>query len=209
MKRHVEFFLICSSLLGFLVVLFFVLSGHTMWLDLRISYLIQWLICPILTNIMIIFTNFGSAFAILVLLSILFIVSFRHSKFFFYTKLLTLTLFVTTFVNVMVKELVDRPRPMIRCLISESGSSFPSGHSMVSLAFYGFLIFMSCTFLTGRKKNFLCFGLGLCIFLIGLSRIYLGVHYFTDVLGGFLLGMVILMVMILCTKKYASMEQKS
>ena len=92
-------------------------------------------------------------------------------------------------VNQAFKFLIQRPRPdeALR-LIDESGYSFPSGHSMCSMAFYGFLIYLSFRYIEDKRRSWLAtIGLGVLVLLIGFSRIYLGVHYASDVVAGFLL----------------------
>lgn len=94
--------------------------------------------------------------------------------------------------NHLVKQVFQRARPdeLLR-LIEESGFSFPSGHSFTSMAFYGFLIYLIWkSFPDAAWKIPACAGLGLLILCIGLSRIYLGVHYASDVLAGFCGGVI-------------------
>ena len=98
-------------------------------------------------------------------------------------------------LNERLKAIFHRPRPADPWLVQETGLSFPSGHSMVSMAFYGFLIYLVWRCVRNKKtRNILTAVLGALILLIGLSRIYLGVHYVTDVLGGFLIGLCYLTV---------------
>ncbi len=82
-----------------------------------------------------------------------------------------------------------RPRPDVAFYL-ENTFSFPSGHASVAVAFYGFITYFLVRNIHGwnRKVN-LFFGGSLIIFAIGLSRLYLGVHYLSDVLAGYLLGM--------------------
>ena len=91
--------------------------------------------------------------------------------------------------NTVLKKLVQRPRPAF-IMVEESSFSFPSGHSLSSMAFYGFLILLVLWLCRGKKAAALCVGLGVLILLIGLSRIYLGAHYASDVLAGFCEGLV-------------------
>ncbi len=88
-----------------------------------------------------------------------------------------------------IKFFVDRPRPVGLAAVSEDFSSFPSGHATAAAALYGFLIYL--LWLTGRPKTTKIVGtidLSILILLIGFSRLYLGVHFLTDVLAGFALG---------------------
>ncbi len=89
-------------------------------------------------------------------------------------------------LNQLIKEIVQRPRPVGFRLISETGYSFPSGHSMVAMAFYGLLVWMIWHYEEDKFVKYLCsIGFCLCIAAVGLSRVYLGVHYASDVIAGF------------------------
>lgn len=94
-------------------------------------------------------------------------------------------------LNTVLKYLVQRPRPDGFRLISESGYSFPSGHSMVAMAFFGLLIWMVWRY---HRRDVMrvvwCAAFGLVIVMVGVSRIYLGVHYASDVLAGFCVSLV-------------------
>lgn len=96
--------------------------------------------------------------------------------------------------NYLIKFVYQRPRPTIEHLVEASHYSFPSGHAMASLIFYGSLIILIHLHF---KNKFLKWGLSLIMtlltLLIGISRIYVGVHYPTDIIGGFLLGAPILL----------------
>lgn len=95
-----------------------------------------------------------------------------------------------TLINKGLKQLFERTRPEdVVPLIEQGGYAFPSGHSVTSMAFYGMLLFLVQTRMEDRKKaNALSVVLILLIALIGPSRIYLGVHYPTDVLAGWAEG---------------------
>lgn len=99
------------------------------------------------------------------------------------------------FLNGGIKELYKRVRPdQIDHLIEQGGYAFPSGHAMGSMIVYGGLLFLIIRYLHVQRKPLawlqwlLVFFFGIMILFIGLSRIYLGVHYPSDVIGGFSLG---------------------
>jgi len=96
---------------------------------------------------------------------------------------------------ICLKYLFTRPRPAIPLLAEAAGYSFPSGHAFMSFAFLGLLIYM-----VNNKVKRLWFKYSLiifflvCAFLIGLSRIYLRVHYASDVIAGISISMIWLVI---------------
>ncbi|WP_240628521.1 phosphatase PAP2 family protein [Bacillus salacetis] len=91
--------------------------------------------------------------------------------------------------NWLLKEYFKRQRPDIEALVEQGGYSFPSGHSMGSFILYGALAFAVFRLYDHRWSKFIgAAALLLLVLLIGLSRIYLGVHYPSDILGGFSAG---------------------
>jgi len=98
-------------------------------------------------------------------------------------------------LNYALKEIVQRPRPEGFRLIAETGYSFPSGHSMVAVAFYGFLIWLIIRFEEDRLQRWIwSLALFFVVIMIGISRVYLGVHYFSDVVAGYCVAAVWLVV---------------
>lgn len=93
--------------------------------------------------------------------------------------------------NIVLKRAINRDRPSLDQLISVSTLSYPSGHAMSAMAFYGFLIYLNIRLASSWWLKLAVFiVLGLLIFLIGISRIYLGVHYPSDVLAGYVGGLI-------------------
>ena len=78
---------------------------------------------------------------------------------------------------------------------------------MISMAFYGFLIYLIYKYIKNKYlKVFSICGMSLLIVMIGISRIYLGVHYTSDVIGGFLISISYLIVFIKFSNKYILKE---
>ena len=91
--------------------------------------------------------------------------------------------------NWLLKWIFKRERPDIEALIEQGGYSFPSGHSMSSFIFYGSLAFILFRALDHKRYKWASVaGVGLLVLLIGISRVYLGVHYPSDIVGGFTAG---------------------
>lgn len=144
---------------------------------------------PILTKIMLAISFLGGAPFLLFcsLLIILFLIIKKHKH---ESILFIFTLLLGFAINFFIKIWVGRPRPTIQPLVSEASYSFPSGHSMNSFVFYALIAFYIFRFTRKKRLAFLISTFSiLLIFLIGLSRIYLGVHYPSDVVAGFVAGL--------------------
>ena len=138
-------------------------------------------------------TNFGGAIFI-ILLTVILIAVIKNKK--IGLSILT-NLAIITILNQLLKRILQRPRPTEFRIIEESGYSFPSGHSMISMAFYGYLIYLIYKYVENKNVKWILISLlSILICLIGISRIYLGVHYTSDVLGGFLISISYLVIYI-------------
>lgn len=146
-----------------------------------------------LNSLFKIITQLGSA-TYLIAITFLCVVLIKNKK---YKLTIPLNLIVITWLNVLLKNIFLRPRPNELRIIEETGFSFPSGHSMVSMAFYGYFIYLICKNMKNKYLKYtLCALLSILILLIGLSRIYLGVHYASDVVAGLCFSMAYLIFMI-------------
>lgn len=140
------------------------------------------------------FITFFCSTEFLLIATIAIMVFSKNKKRAFYIALNVLICFL---LNQGLKHVFLRPRPEDINLITEGGYSFPSGHSMVSLAFYGLFIYIIFHMRLKKYKRYLyCILLALLTLLIGISRIYLGVHYASDVLAGFAISMAYLIIYI-------------
>lgn len=101
-------------------------------------------------------------------------------------------------LNSLLKSFYGRERPSINEAIDATGFSFPSGHAMGAITLYGFLIFL---IIRGRQKEWIkwtfSISLGVLVLLVGLSRVYLGAHYPSDVVAGFIGGLTWLLLCII------------
>lgn len=144
-------------------------------------------------------TNFGGAI-ILIVVTIALLISIKNKK-------IRLSIFsnlvIITILNQLLKRILQRPRPTEYRIIEETGYSFPSGHSMISMAFYGYLIYLIYKYVKNKYIKWISIILlSILICVIGISRIYLGVHYASDVLGGFLISISYLIIYISVVNKY-------
>jgi undecaprenyl-diphosphatase len=191
MKKF-SIFVVVLCLILFSVICYGVLSYDSLVIDTKVySFIINNIMNDGLTPILKAITELGGV-AFTVLAGVLIFMFCKKNRWF-----ITIDLVGVTLVNQVIKHIIRRPRPNVLRLVEESGYSFPSGHSMVSMAFYGIIIYLVYKNVSNKYlKWILIILLSLLILSIGFSRIYVGVHYFTDVAGGFLLGLAYLIIYI-------------
>ena len=144
-------------------------------------------------------TNFGGAIFLIVVTIVLFIL-IKNKKI---RLSIFLNLVIITILNQLLKRILQRPRPTEYRIIEETGYSFQSGHSMISMAFYGYLIYLIYKYAKNKYIKWISIVLlSILICAIGISRIYLGVHYTSDVLGGFLISISYLVIYISAVNKF-------
>lgn len=99
---------------------------------------------------------------------------------------------VSHLLNIFIKNIVARERPSIFIEANAEGYSFPSGHAMISMVCYGLLMYLLIKKVP-KWGNIIQVFFALLIFLIGISRFVINVHYLTDVISGFVIGFVVLL----------------
>ena len=132
--------------------------------------------------------DFNGYLVMAILSTIIFYLKFKNWR---YVAEIFFVLIVSGLSNVALKQVINRARPDAEHLVSVATLSYPSGHAMSAIAFYGFLIYLIYTF---KLKAWLKAGLILLfvflIITIGISRVYLGVHYPSDIVGGYIAGFI-------------------
>ena len=203
-KKNLKWVVLFICLVGFLALAEDVFNKEIMYGDIIGYKLIStFLISDFVTPIAKFITNFGGAiFLSIATIALLLLIKNKKIGLSIFSNIVIITI-----LNQLLKRILQRPRPTEFRIIEETGYSFPSGHSMVSLAFYGYLIYLIYRYIKNKYiKWSLIVLLSILICLIGISRIYLGVHYTSDVLGGFLLSISYLVVYISLIKKILSEE---
>lgn len=144
-----------------------------------------------MTKIMKVFTFLGSTPFIIGLCILIFIILMLLKKKEYAFKCAGI-LVISTLLNNIVKVIIRRPRPEYITVI-ENTFSYPSGHTMASVTLYGFLIYyLFKTKISKSYKILFSILLGIIPFVVAISRIYLGAHYFSDVFGAMLLSLALL-----------------
>lgn len=184
-KDNKKWILALICIIIFLDVLEDVLDNQILNFDNIVYSKIIYFKSDVITNLLKIITFFGSAIAF-ISICILSFIFMKNKKIPTY---ISINLAICGIFNFILKNVVRRNRPIGYRLVEESGFSFPSGHSMASMAFYGLIIYFIFKFVKNKKiKTCLIIVLSMLITLIGISRIYLGVHYPSDVLAGFMIS---------------------
>jgi len=181
------------------------------YLDFRVQGFIEKLISPQVTRLMVGMTNLGGVYLIV-------IVSITMALFLLYKRYWwdLFTFFLVAgggeTILIILKLLFHRPRPTAQ-LVTVHGYSFPSGHAFAAMIAYGFLIHITWKLIRSEALRFLIFSLSIFLVLfVGISRIYLNVHWLTDVLGGYVSGFIWLVFSIIMANTMrqtaATMEKK-
>ena len=193
MKKKLLFVIPLSLfVLDYLLIYFQIIQP----LDWMIYHLVQNLRCDFMTFFFKLCSTLGSTWFYVLLVVVLMFLKDKKEL------LIGIHLLIIQGMNRIIKALVKRPRPpQIYHLVKETNYSFPSGHSMSAMIGYGLLVLEVQKSSLKYKKVIEIF-LMMMIFLIGLSRIYLGVHYFSDVIGGFLLSLSYLLFIYYNTSLY-------
>ena len=198
--KNLKWIILFICLIGFLALAEDVFNKEIMNGDI-IGYKIisTFLISDFTIPIAKVITNFGGAIFLIVVTIVLFIL-IKNKK-------IRLSIFsnlvIITILNQLLKRILQRPRPTEYRIIEETGYSFPSGHSMISMAFYGYLIYLIYKYVKNKYIKWISIILlSILICVIGISRIYLGVHYTSDVLGGFLISISYLIIYISAINKF-------
>lgn len=201
LKNKIKNKLLLTIIILFLILIISISTKVILQKELKIDYvayniLVEKLRNPHLTIFMKEMTKFSDTITILlftIILIIFFLIIKKNKKL---ATLIPCNLIVIVSINQLLKFLIQRQRPNGYRLIEMNGYSFPSGHAMVSMAFYGLLIYIIKKIVKNKiLRNILVMINIIIIILIGLSRVYLGVHYFSDVITGYSISLIYLILL--------------
>lgn len=196
-KRGVIF---AAGLVLFVLLTTLMVTGNLQWFDDPIREWVYSIRNPALTEVLKVITYMGNWQTITLLCIVLLL--FRKTRLRYGVPVSAGAIFVTIF-NRIIKLIFKRPRPEESLhLIEEGGYSFTSGHSITSMVVFGLLIYLVRKYVRNRKAaNILTAALAVPWIFIGLSRIYMGVHFPSDVLAGWALGAAVLVGIIVIVEK--------
>ncbi|MDD1511410.1 phosphatase PAP2 family protein [Priestia megaterium] len=189
-NRTTKYSLFIVSLLAFFLLILF--TFNTPWvkqLDFNVLHTIEGWRTDTLTPIIIFITTVGSWYvtAPIWFAIIVFLLYKRKGLLVLY---ITLVFWGVRALNWGLKEIFARPRPDWSQVVPASHYSFPSGHAMNSMAFYSGVLLLIWMYTESRAiKTAAACVIAIVILLIGFSRLYLGVHFLTDILAGYCLGL--------------------
>lgn len=176
----------------FILITVLMITNNTKVFDDTIYKYIFSLRNDLLDTIFKTITKFGDTITIIIMVFVLLIFLGKENIY----KLI-LTVVTTVLTNQGLKHIIRRIRPEHIRLIKEKGYSYPSGHSMIAIATYGLLIYLVYKNVKNKLlKTILILLLLILILGIGISRVYLGVHYPTDVLAGFTIALPIIILIV-------------
>ncbi len=192
MNKKVLISLILSII--FIILSFLVIYDKTIFLDNKIYNLITYNITDNITLINKCFTFLGSTLFI-IFLTVFFFIFFLFRKKKNCSFVIAFVIIISTVFNNVVKLIIRRKRPEVLALVIEKSFSFPSGHTMASVSLYGILIYIVLKSNLNKKVKILLNTILIILpILVGLSRIYLGAHFASDVIGGAILSLALLLL---------------
>ena len=170
-KENLKWIVLFACIAIVLLIIENVMDKDIMAFDERGYFLVQkYLISDSITPIAKCITNFANAYW-LIGLSVFLLIVLKDKKIGIYSSL---NLVISASTNFVLKQIIQRPRPVGHRLIDEKGYSLPSGHSMVSMAFYGFLIYLIYKNIKNKYVKYISIALlSILIVSIGISRTYL------------------------------------
>jgi undecaprenyl-diphosphatase len=166
-------------------------EGETQHFDDAVRMTVYGVASPHATTILHAITQLGSPLFLLPM-TIVFALTFLHLRRIRGAILLTVTMLGVTVLNQLLKSFFQRPRPLpFFGLTMPASYSFPSGHSLAAFCFYGALAALVTARLRSRVLSAVVWAAAIVIIIaVGFSRLYLGVHYLSDIVGGYATGFV-------------------
>ncbi|WMX54669.1 phosphatase PAP2 family protein [Peribacillus sp. R9-11] len=207
-QLSIAFVLSVIFLIGFSIMAFTISAYELLNFDRAVISFVQGLESPFLTTIMKVFTFIGSSSSIIILSLLVLFYLYKVLKHRLELVLFSAVVVGSTLLNLILKLFFQRARPDLHRLIEIGGYSFPSGHAMNAFTLYGILTFLLWRHIsTMWGRTLLILFSVMMILTIGISRIYLGVHYPSDIIGGYLASGCWLAISIWVFQKYKESQK--
>jgi undecaprenyl-diphosphatase len=196
-NKKINLLVAAILMMFFIIITALVVTDNIAWFDDSVYNFIIGLRSNPLDFILKTITRLGDTVVIMIIVVLTLIILNKRERVIFGSSTI-----ITVTLNQTIKHILQRPRPDHLRLIKQGGFSYPSGHSMIAVCVYGIMIYLINKKVQNKKlKIALSILLTILILTIGISRIYVGVHYPSDVLGGFILSTVILLINLTFTDK--------
>lgn len=182
----------------FLVLTVLVHQGITLLIDNFLYERLMLFQSPSIDVLMKSITTLGNTIPVLCIACFVMIFLKKKERYLFGTNII-----ITVLSNQIIKRIIKRPRPDHLKLIKQGGYSYPSGHAMIAIGLYGLLLYFVNKKIKDKKQRFFFSSILIIIIIgIGISRVYVGVHYPSDVIAGYLLSSIILICEIMYWRHY-------
>ena len=196
-NKYLKWIVISFCILIFFVIYILIMTNNIYWLDNSIYNFIKSFSSLKMTYIMTLITEFGGVIGIagIMITVLICLVIYKKEKF---ALGMILNLGFGAVLCFIIKYIVKRPRPPFsEMIVLQEGYSFPSAHTVNNVIFYGFAIYLIYKNVKNKiVRNISCIILTIIPILIGISRIYLRVHYPSDVLAGFAIGILFVIIFV-------------
>lgn len=199
MKKYLKLALAAILVVAIIMIMVFIKNGNIVGFDDSIYKIVTTKTNNFLDEMFKVFTFFGSTVFIVGVCLIILMFMKNKKK----AGIIAGAVIISTIINNIIKFAFQRERPVVRRLVEENTSSFPSGHTMAAVTLYGILIFFV------MKSNFkkvtkiiLSVILGLLPVCVAVSRIYVGAHFASDVIGAAMVSSALLLIETVIIEKY-------
>lgn len=187
-----------------------IVNGYVPYIDTWSNQFVETLHNSIIYQPFRLVTNLGSEFFLVPFVVVMTIVLSILLKKWFVAILFPGGILLTHQLNILIKSLVVRERPSISVAANAEGYSFPSGHAMISMVCYGLIAYLLVKKMKSHVLIFITQTMFVTlIFLIGISRYVIHVHYITDIVAGFALGFICLIGLIYVYERMESVLSRS
>ena len=198
--------LITLFILEFVAISILLVNGQLAGFDEFVYTQVSTLFNPVMSFFMLAFTYLGSASGVIAIALLLLVLKKPRFR---YGLPISIALACSHLFNIALKLTFARERPSVLRLVAANGLSFPSGHAMNNATIYFLFLFISSRIVNSPKHRLvIIISTVLFPFIIGISRVYCGVHYGSDVIAGWSLGIALALIFDMLLYSFARKRQR-